>query len=91
MERYEFLVASKDEGTWKKGKAAVMSKAGALGFELLKAVLGAEVRRQLGYCNLRAPSASPALAVLSRRRLCQGRWGANPRVPSFRLASVFHR
>jgi hypothetical protein len=47
-EGYEFLAASKDESTWKKGKAAVMSKAGTLGFELLKAVLTAEMRRQLG-------------------------------------------
>jgi hypothetical protein len=47
-EGYEFLAASKDEGTWRKGKAAVMSKAGMLGFELLKAVLTAEMRRQLG-------------------------------------------
>jgi Hypothetical protein (DUF2513) len=43
-EGHEFLAASKDESTWKKGKAAVMSKAGTLRFELLRT----EMRRQLG-------------------------------------------
>jgi hypothetical protein len=47
-EGYEFLAASKDEGIWKKGTSTVMAKAGAIGFEILKAVLTAEVRRQVG-------------------------------------------
>jgi len=47
-EGYEFLAASKDEGVWKKGKATVMAKAGAIGFDILKAVLTAEIRRQVG-------------------------------------------
>jgi hypothetical protein len=47
-EAYEFLAAIKDESTWKKSKATLMSKTGTLGFELLKAVLTAEIRRQLG-------------------------------------------
>jgi hypothetical protein len=45
---YEFLAASKDEGTWKKGTSTLMAKAGAIGFDILKAVLTAEIRRQVG-------------------------------------------
>jgi hypothetical protein len=45
---HEFLAESKNEGTWRKGTAAVMAKTGAIGFEILKAVLSAEIRHQLG-------------------------------------------
>jgi hypothetical protein len=45
---YEFLAASKDEGIWKKGTSTLMAKAGAIGFDILKAVLTAEIRRQVG-------------------------------------------
>jgi hypothetical protein len=45
---YEFLATSKDEGIWKKGTSTVMAKAGAIGFDILKAVLTAEIRRQVG-------------------------------------------
>ena len=47
-EGYEFLAASKNEGNWKKGTSSVMAKAGAIGFDVLKAVLTAEIRRQVG-------------------------------------------
>ena len=47
-EGYEFLAASKDPSIWKKGTSAVMAKAGAIGFEIIKAVLTAEIRRQVG-------------------------------------------
>jgi hypothetical protein len=47
-EGYEFLAASKDPSNWKKGTSAVMAKAGAIGFEILKAVLTAEIRKQVG-------------------------------------------
>lgn len=45
---YEFLAVMKDDSTWKKSKSTVFAKAGAIGFELIKAVLTAEIRRQLG-------------------------------------------
>jgi hypothetical protein len=45
---YEFLASAKDESTWKKGTSLVMSKAGAIGFDILKAVLMAEIRSKVG-------------------------------------------
>ena len=47
-EGYEFLAAAKNESTWRKSTSAVFAKAGAVGFELLKAVLTAELRKQVG-------------------------------------------
>ncbi len=47
-EGYEFLAASKDPSIWRKGTSAVLSKAGAISFEVIKAVLIAEIRHQLG-------------------------------------------
>lgn len=47
-EGYEFLAASKNEGIWKKGTSTLMAKAGAIGFDVLKAVLTAEIRKQVG-------------------------------------------
>jgi hypothetical protein len=47
-EGYEFLATAKNESTWRKGTSAVFAKAGAVGFELLKAVLTAELRKQIG-------------------------------------------
>jgi hypothetical protein len=45
---YEFLSASKDESTWRRATATVSAKTGALGFEVLKAWLIAEIKRQVG-------------------------------------------
>jgi hypothetical protein len=45
---YEFLAIAKNDSVWKKGTATVMAKAGTIGFELLKAVLMAELRKQIG-------------------------------------------
>ena len=45
---YEFLALMKNETTWKKSKATVLDKAGAIGLELVKAVLSAELKKQLG-------------------------------------------
>jgi hypothetical protein len=47
-EGYEFLATAKNESTWRKGTAAVFAKAGAVGFELLKSVLIAELRKEIG-------------------------------------------
>ncbi|MGA9623108.1 MAG: DUF2513 domain-containing protein [Bryobacteraceae bacterium] len=45
---YEFLATAKNDSVWRKGTATVMAKAGTIGFELLKAVLMAELRGQMG-------------------------------------------
>jgi hypothetical protein len=45
---YEFIASSKNEATWKKATSTVMAKAGAIGFDLLKAALSAELKRQMG-------------------------------------------
>jgi hypothetical protein len=47
-EGFEFLAASKDPSIWKKGTSTVMAKAGAIGFDIIKAVLTAEIRKQVG-------------------------------------------
>jgi hypothetical protein len=45
---YEFLAASKNENIWSKGKSVVTAKAGAIGFDIIKAFLVAEIKRQIG-------------------------------------------
>jgi hypothetical protein len=47
-EGYEFLAAARDEKVWRKSFSTVLSKAGAISFELLKALLTAELRKQIG-------------------------------------------
>jgi Hypothetical protein (DUF2513) len=45
---YEFLEAARSQSTWETGKKAVLSKAGGLSFELMKAYLMYEAKRHLG-------------------------------------------
>ncbi len=47
-EGHEFLANSKDEPTWRRATASVLARTGAVGFELLKAVLIAEAKKQMG-------------------------------------------
>ena len=45
---YEFLEAARSQSAWESGKKLVLSKAGGLSFELLKAYLIYEAKRHLG-------------------------------------------
>lgn len=45
---YEFLAAARDNTTWRKVSHAVLTKAGGTVFEVLKAALVAEAKRNLG-------------------------------------------
>jgi len=45
---YEFLEAARNQGAWETGKKLVLSKAGGLSFELLKAYLIFEAKHRLG-------------------------------------------
>lgn len=47
-EGYEFLATARNESVWRTSVSTVLSRAGSVGFELLKAVLMAELRRQMG-------------------------------------------
>ena len=47
-EGHEFLEASRDEGLWSKAKASVLSKSGALSFDLVKALLIKMASQELG-------------------------------------------
>lgn len=45
---YEFLALMKNDTNWKKSKASVLSKVGAVGFEIVKALLVSEAKSHLG-------------------------------------------
>ena len=47
-EGHEFLDACREPGRWEKAKAVIKEKAGAVGFEVLKALLVGLARESLG-------------------------------------------